>query len=160
MMTAFLRRLLELLEGLQLQRYVLAYAGSLDVIVCGDFVGLRAVVVPVNLMSEFAFLAVVVVNRVEQLLVEIHPLLESELLAEYARSDVPVQSSAASMGMVPEPHIGSIRSHSPRQPAHQYHAGGQHLVQRGLHGFLAITAAVQRLAGLESRDSVHLVSAM
>ena len=83
----FLRRLLELLERLQLQYHVLAYAGSLY-IVCGNFVCLRAVVVTVYLMRKFTFLAVVIVYRVEQLLVKIHPLLESELLAEYARSDV------------------------------------------------------------------------
>lgn len=124
----FLRRLLELLERLQLQYHVLAYAGSLY-IVCGNFVCLRAVVVTVYLMRKFTFLAVVIVYRVEQLLVKIHPLLESELLAEYARSDVACNQRRFDGN-------GSRTTHRVYQVAfatpagHQYHAGGQHLIQR------------------------------
>ncbi len=69
-------------------------------VVCGNFVCFRVVVVTVYLVGKFTFLAVVVVYRVEQLLVEIPPLLESKLLAEYARSDV-AAIRAASMGIVP-----------------------------------------------------------
>ena len=151
----FLRRLLELLERLQLQYHVLAYAGSLY-IVCGNFVCLRAVVVTVYLMRKFTFLAVVIVYRVEQLLVKIHPLLESELLAEYARSDVACNQRRFDGN-------GSRTTHRVYQVAfatpagHQYHAGGQHLIQRGLYCFLAITAAVQRFAaGVERQRTFGL----
>ena len=107
-------RLFKLLERLQFQCHVFGHACRFYV-VGSDFVGFRIIVVSVYLMSEFTFLAVVIINLVKQFLVEINPLFEGKFLAEYARRDISGYQ-AASMGIVPEPHMGSIRSHSPRQP--------------------------------------------
>ena len=39
-------------------------------------------------MRKFTFLTIVIVNHVEQILIEVIPLLKSEFLAEHSRSNV------------------------------------------------------------------------
>ena len=102
-------------------------------------------------MGELAFLAVIVVDGVEQLLVEVNPLLESELFTEHARGNVTRYQGGFDGD-------GSRTTHRVYQvtftfPAgHQYHSGGQDLVQRSFHRFLAVTAAVQGFtAGVERK---------
>ena len=109
-----LLRLFELVERLQFQRHIFGYTR------CLLYYGLRfhllsRLLSSVYLVSKLALLTIVIVNLIEHLRIEVHPFLECESFAEYSRAMF-LAISAASIGIVPEPHIGSIRSHSPRHP--------------------------------------------
>ena len=142
--------LLELLEGLLLQHHVLADAGGLYV-AHGYLVCFRIVVVAVNLMSELTLLTVVVVEGVEQFLVEVHPLLESEFLAEYTRSDVAGDESRLDGYGARTAHgVYQVTFASPA--GHQYHSCGQHFVERSFYSFLTVAPSVERFAaGIERK---------
>jgi len=67
------------------------------------------------MMRKFALLTIIIIDLVKKLLVEVLPLFESEFLAE-TPGDMLRAMSAASIAMVPEPHMGSIKSQSPFHP--------------------------------------------
>ena len=74
------RSLCVLLEGHRLQRYIFAHACSSHIL-HRDVDGLLRDVRPVAHEIEATLLAIVVVDAIEQFLIIIDPLLESELLA-------------------------------------------------------------------------------
>ena len=111
---AFLGRLRKLVEILLGYFDLFAQSGSFD-IPCGDVYGVAVNVVTIDLMCEFTFLRLVVVNPVKHLLVEVRPFLKSISLRNTPGA-MPRAMSAASMAIVPEPHIGlsgRIRRPSP-----------------------------------------------
>ena len=84
---ALLGRLGEVLEVLLGDGDILAQSGSTHVeISCID--SLHVNIVTIDMVLELALLRVVVIDHVEEILVEIVPLLEGKLLAEYTWRDV------------------------------------------------------------------------
>ena len=142
---AFLGRLRKLVEILLGYFDLFAQSGSFD-IPCGDVYGVAVNVVTIDLMCEFTFLRLVVVNPVKHLLVEVRPFLESIFLAEYARCDAAGDKCRFDGYRSRTAHrVYQVAFAVPAR--HQDHAGGQYLVQRGFHGFLPVAAPVQRFTG-------------
>ena len=147
---ALLRRTLEVLEVGLLHGDV---AGE----TCGPHVhacrvhGLDVYVVAVYVVLELTLLRVVIVYAVEEFLIEVGPTLESELLAEYARAHVVGYEGGLYEQRARAAHrVYEVGVALPSR--HEYHAGGQHLVERSLHGLLPIAAAVERLAARVERE--------
>ena len=127
-----------------LQLDVLAHACALDVAL-GDGDGFRRIVGTVDFIFKLALGGVVVVDGVEKLLVEVGPVLESEVAAEHAWIDV-----AGNQGCLDEECARSahrVDEVALSVPAgFQNQSGGEHLVDRrvGLHH--AVSAFVERLS--------------
>ena len=51
-------------------------------------IGFRVIVVTIYLMGELAFLAVIVVYPVEQILIEISPFFKSKFFSEHSRGNI------------------------------------------------------------------------
>ena len=115
-------------------------AGGLHV-VSGHIHGLVVDVVAVDMVAERLLLRVIVIYLVEEFLVEVCPFLEGILLPEHSRSDVACyQRRLYGQGARAAHGVDEIRFAAPAR--HEYHASGQHLVQRSLHLFLAVSATV------------------
>ena len=84
---ALLCWLSEVLEVLLCDGDILAQSGCTHVEV-GSVHSLHIYIITVDMVLELAFLRVIVVNHVEEILIEIVPLLEGKLLAEYTWRDV------------------------------------------------------------------------
>ena len=106
------------------------------------------------MVIEGALLRVVVVDAVEQVAVEVLPLLETEGAAEYARIDV-----AGHEGGLDENGAGAaegVNQVAVKIPARELdESGGQHFVDGGLDAAGAVAAQVQALAaGVEREGAV------
>ena len=147
--------LFEVLEVLECHGDVVGEACRPNVPQCGVH-RLGVYVVAIDMVVELALLRVVVVYLVEEVGIEVLPLLEGELLAEESRSHVvgyegclDKQCAAAAHG------VDEVRLTAPS--AHQNDTGGKNLVERCLYRFLAVAASVERLAaGVEAECSLVL----
>ena len=101
-------RLREILEVLLLNGNDVTQSGGLHILQCRIH-GFDVNVVAIDMVFELAFLALVVIDIVEEVGIEVRPFLKSPGAMFLA-------NRAASMRMVPEPHMGSIKSVSPFQP--------------------------------------------
>ena len=134
----------EVLEVALLYADVLCQTGGTHV-QTGSVHCLHVYVVAVDVPVEVALTTVVIVYLIEEVAVKVCPLLKGILLAEYAGGDV-----AGYEGRLDEQ--GAAATHGVDEVAltmpagHHNHAGGQHLVQRGLGTLLTVTATVERLA--------------
>ena len=151
---AVLRSLVEVFDGLALNFNHLGESGTLDV-GTGNGNGLALNIVAINLVLEFAFGAVVVIDALEEFVVIVGPSLESILVAIHARIDVGGDEG----GLDQE---GSRAAHGVDEvalappAAQQDDAGGKHLVDGGIGLCLAPTTLIEgRTAGVEREG--HLV---
>ena len=148
--------LLKLLERLELQYDVLAQSGCLHV-VSSNFVRLRIVVVSINLMVEFTFLRFVVIDRVEKVLIEVHPLFECKFLAEYTRSNVAGNKCRFDRNSTRTTHrVDKVAFALPA--SHENHTGSQYFVQWSFYRFLTIATAVERFTRTVERQSTTVFS--
>ena len=149
---ALLAGLLEVLEVLLLNGNAGRQTGSLNV-AAGGVDGLRVDVVAVEVALDVLLLVLltVVVYAVEEVGVEVGPLLEGILLAKQPRSHVVGDECRLDEQRARAAH--GVDEVGVALPARQHnHAGSKHLVQRSLHRLLAVTAAVQRLAAAVERQ--------
>ena len=145
----------EVLEVLLLNGDVTAQPGGLHVHHCRVH-GLDVHVVAIDMVLELALHAVVIVYLVEEVGIEVGPLLEGILLAEQTRGHVlgdecrlDEQGARAAHG------VDEVGIALPA--AHQDHACREHFVERGLDALLAIASAVERLtAGVEAQCALVL----
>ena len=79
------------------------------------FIRFRTVVISVYLVSKLALLTIIIVNLIEHLQSKSTHFSNANPLRNTPGAMF-LAISAASIGIVPEPHPGSIRSHSPRHP--------------------------------------------
>ena len=102
-------------------------------------------------MLELAFLRIIVVNLVEQVLVEVCPFLEGVLLAEHTRGHVAGYEGSLDEQCARAAHgVDEVGLAVPA--GHENHSGRQHLVERGLNVLLPVAAAVQALAAGVERE--------
>ena len=136
--------LLEILEVLLCHRDVAGQSRSLDIHACGVD-SFDIYIVAVDVVVERSLLGVVIINLVEELRVEVGPLLKGELLAEQTRCHI-----TGDKGSLDEQGAGTahrVNEVGLALPAcHQYHAGSQHLVQGCLDRLLTIASTMQALA--------------
>ena len=134
-------RLFKLLERLNLQDYIFSNTGSLHVM-SGNFVSFRIIVITVDFMIELALLRIIIVYRIEQILIEVFPFLESELLTEYARSNVTCYKSRFDRNSTRTTHrVNQIAFASPS--GHQNHTGSQYLVKRSFYLLLTVATTMK-----------------
>ena len=140
---ALLGRLCEVLEILLGDGDILAQTGCTHVEV-GSVHRLHIYIISVDVVLELALLRVVVIDHIEEILVEIVPLLEGKLLAEYTWRDVACDEGSLDGD-------GSRTAHWVDEVAfalpagHQDHTCSEYLVQRCLYLLLTVAAAVQTL---------------
>ena len=119
--------LLEVLEVLFCHRDIIGQSCCLDIHACGVD-SFDIYIVAVDVVVERSLLGVVIINLVEELRVEVGPLLKGELLAEQTWCHV-----AGDKGSLDEQGAGT--AHRVNEvglalpPRHQNHSGSQHLVQ-------------------------------
>ena len=143
-------RLFKLLERLQFQCHILGYACRFYIMCC-YFVRFRTVVISVNLMRKFALLAIIIVNLVEHLRIEIHPFLKCESFAEYSRSDVSCYQCCFHRNRSRTAHrVNQVTFAAPS--CHQNHTGSQYFVQRSFYLFLTVSATMKRFSGRVQRQ--------
>ena len=139
-----LGRLLEVLEVLQLNGDGLRQS-CCTYVQTGLGHSLRVDVVAIDVVVAIAFLRVVVVYLVEELLVEVGPFLEGKLLAEQAGTHVAGDEGCLDEQRTASTHgVDEVGLAAPAR--HQDHACCQHLVERGLGRLLTIAATMQALA--------------
>ena len=137
-------RLLEVFEVGHFHADVLSQSGCAHV-EAGRLYGLGVYVIAVYVVRELAFLRVVVVYAVEEVGVEVGPLLERIALAEHARSHVAGDERGLDKQRARAAHgVDEVRIALPSR--HEYHARGEHLVERSLDRLLPVAAAVQAFA--------------
>ena len=147
---AFVLGLLKQLEVLLLNGDSTAQAGGLHV-ASRRVDGLHVDVVAVDVAFGFTLVVLaVVVDAVEEVGVEVGPLLKGILLAEESRRHVVSNEGSLDKQCARPAHrIDEIAVALPSRE--QNHAGGEHLVERRFHGLLPVTAAVQGFAtGVET----------
>ena len=131
-------------HGLHFHRHHVVHLRVLDVL-AGYGHGLGVDVAAHDLEIEGAFSRVVVIESLEQLGVEVRPLLESESLAVDAGIDVGGYQCGFNQERARAAHgVGEIGLAAPAGGHDD--AGGQHLVDGSLGLFLAVTALRQRFA--------------
>ena len=145
-----LGRLRELLQGAARHADAVRHTRTLGVGYRGVDGGLIEVV-PIYFMVELAFLGVVVVNTVEQVAVEIAPLLESERLAEDAGIDVARNKGGLDeQGAGPAHRVDEVGGPVPARELQD--AGGEHLVDRRVDRGAAIATTMKALARRIQRE--------
>ena len=152
---ALLLGLREELEVLFSDGDVVGQTGGLDV-QTGCIDGLDVDVVAIDVMLELAFLRVVIVYLVEEVGIEVGPLLEGKLLAEQSRGHIAGNQGGLDEQRTTAAHgVDEVAVALPAR--HQDHAGSQHLVERCFHRLLTVAATVQRLAtGVETQGTLAL----
>ena len=116
----------------------------------GDGNGLALDVAAVNLVGEFPFGTVVVIDFIEQFLVIVGPLLEGVVVAIYAGGDVGADEGCLDQERARAAHgVNQVGLAVPT--AQQDDAGRQHLVDRGLGLRYAPTALEQRFTAAVER---------
>ena len=152
---AFLLGLLEVLEVLLGHGDVVRQSGRLD-IDAGGIDSLDVHVIPVDMMVERTLPRVVVVYLVEEVGIEVRPLLKGKLLAEESRRHVAGDERRLNQQCAAAAHgVDEVGVALPSR--HQYHACCQHLVQWSLHRLLPVPSPVQRLAaGVETQRTLAL----
>ena len=150
---ALLLRLGEVLEVLLTHGDVARQSCGLHVHQCRVH-GLDIHVVAVDMVVELALHAVVVVDRVEEVGIEVGPFLEGILLSEESWCHVPGdQRCLDEQGATAAHGVDEVGVALPAR--HQDHTCCQHLVQRCLYALLAVAAAVERLtAGVEAQRAL------
>ena len=147
--TLFLR-LFKLLESLDLQFNILAQSGCLHV-TYRYFIGLRVIVITINLMRKFTFVGVIVIDGIEQVLIEVIPFFKSKLLAEHTGSDVACyQCRFDGYGARTAHRVNQVALTLPS--CHQDHPGCQHFIQRSFYRFLAIATTMERFSRTVERQ--------
>ena len=102
-------------------------------------------IITIDVVFELALARVVIVDAVEEVGVEVGPLLKGKLLAEDTRADVAGYQCCLDQQRARSTH-GVYEVTLALPACHEYHAGCQHLVQRCLYALLTVATAVQRLA--------------
>ena len=137
-------RTLKVLEVSLLHCHIFCKAGSSYVQTCGVY-SLHVDVVAIDVMVELTLIGIVVVDAVEQVGIEIVPLLESELLAEYARTHVVGYQGCFHEKRTRTAHgVDEVGFTLPS--GHKNHSCCQNFVQWCLYRFLAIATTVQRFS--------------
>ena len=102
-------------------------------------------------MSEFAFFRIVVVDRIKQILIKIHPLFKCKFFAEYTWGDVACNQSSFNRNSTRTTHwVNKVTFAFPT--CHQNHAGSQNFVEGCFYSFLTIATAVQRFSRTIQRE--------
>ena len=126
-----------LLERQYFQVDVFSKSGTADILL-GNLDGCRVDIRSVAFESELAFIAFIVIDTVEQLLVEVDPFLESELFAVDARSDVQGDHGGFYQQCTGAAHrVDEVRLAFPA--CLQDHTGSQYFVQWGFRLFHTVT---------------------
>ena len=147
---ALLLRLHEVLEVALLYRDVAGQSCRTH-IQTGGIHSLHVDVVAVDVMVELPFLRIVIIDIIEQVAVEVLPLLEGKLLAEQSRSHIAgYQGSLDEQRTATAHRVDEVGLAMPSR--HQNHTGCQHLVERSLHRLLSVAATVQRFAAGVQRE--------
>ena len=155
---AVLGCLVEVFDGLALHLNHLGESGALDVGTSyGN--GLALNVVAINLVFEFAFGAIVVINALEEFVVIVGPRLEGILVAIHARIDVRGDEGGLDQEGARAAHgIDEVALATPA--AQQDDAGGKHLVDGGIGLCLTPTALVEGCAAGVEREGYLVVRDM
>ena len=96
------------------------------------------------MVSELAFLRIIVVDCVKQFCIKVRPLLESELLAEDTRTHIMGDKCSLYKQSARTTHrIYKVGLATPA--CHKNHTCSKHLVKRSLYRLLAIAATMERL---------------
>ena len=136
-----LRRLCILLERLSLQFNIFHQTCTADIF-AGNIDGLLRDIRAITLKRKFAFLAVIIINLIEQIGIIIDPFLESKFLPVNTRRNVQGNHGCLDQQCTRTTHrIDEIRFAFPA--CLQDHAGSQHFIQRSLRLIHPITALVQ-----------------
>ena len=152
---ALLVRLRKVLEVLLFDGDVGCQPGSLHVHASGVH-RLHVNIVAVDVVLEFAFLRIVVVDAVEEVGIEVRPFLEGILLAEQARCHVVSNEGGFDEQRATAAHgVNEVGIAFPS--CHENHACGQHLVERCFHALLTIATTMQTFAaGVQTQRAVVL----
>ena len=143
------------LEGHDFEVDVFGYAGTFDVL-GGNVDSPGRDVAAVYAMSKFAFVAVVVVECLEKLLVEVLPPFEGKALAEDAGIGVGGDEGGFDENGTRAAH-GVDKVFLAVPAGFEYHAGRQHLVDGRLGLSHAVAPLVERLARTVEREgTAHL----
>ena len=128
---ALLGRLSEVLEVGTIDSNVVGKTGCTHVKTgCVDC--LHVDVITIDMVCELTFLRVVIIDSIEKLSIEIRPLLESELLAEHARTHVMGNKSSLDGECARTTHrVYEVGLAMPS--GHKNHTSSKHLVERSLY---------------------------
>ncbi len=148
-----LSRLREIFEVSFLNRNILGKSGSLH-IEASRINSFDIYVITINMMLEFAFLRLIIVDAVEHFSIIVRPFFEGISLTEDTRCHITCDERSLNKQCTATTHrINEISFSMPS--GHHNHTGSQDLIQWSFYTFLTITSAVQRLAtGIQTQCTV------
>ena len=145
----------EVLEVLLVDGDVGRESGSLH-IQAGRVDSFHVDIVAIDVVLELAFGRVVIIDTVEEVGIEVGPLLEGKFLAEESRRHVAGYKCSLDGQRATATHrVDEVGLALPA--CHHDHAGSQHLVEGSVDTLLAVAATMERLtAGVEAQCALVL----